>query len=143
MGNHNKPSPFGAKGGGHIVSQHQVEVRQTSGPIPDPETLAAFQRVLPDAGERIFRMAEGEQKHRHKLDTREQAMRWGAVWIGQLFAFLLMLAGTCGGIYLITQGRPVSGFVTIVASLGAVAVAFIKGRSSSRRIEKQQPTKSG
>ena len=45
----------------------EFSVTQTlhHGPLPDPDTLAQYERMMPGAAERIFRIAEREQEHRH------------------------------------------------------------------------------
>ena len=45
-------------------------VRQFSGPLPEPDDLVRYENLLPGAAERIFTMAEAEQRHR---TTMEQA----------------------------------------------------------------------
>lgn len=42
-------------------------------PVPPPQMLEHYERILPGAAERIVRMAEEEWRHRHELDqkTRE------------------------------------------------------------------------
>jgi len=39
-----------------------------SGPLPPPATLKQFDEVIPGGAERILRMAEAEQAHRHLTD---------------------------------------------------------------------------
>jgi uncharacterized membrane protein len=46
-----------------IVHAAAVE-EQFSGPIPHPNILESYNRILPGAAERILSMAEEEQKHR-------------------------------------------------------------------------------
>jgi uncharacterized membrane protein len=40
-----------------------------SGPLPPPEDLAKYNMIVPDAAERILRMAEKQQAHRMELET--------------------------------------------------------------------------
>lgn len=47
-----------------------------SGPLPPPKHLAEYERILPGAAERIFRMAEDQATHRRSL---EQAVVMGDV----------------------------------------------------------------
>lgn len=51
-----------------IIQAVMMESR-FSGPIPPPELLSGYQSILPDAPERILRMAEAEQAHRHGIET--------------------------------------------------------------------------
>lgn len=43
-----------------------MTIAEYHGPIPPPALLKQYNEVIPDAAERILRMAEGEQLHRHK-----------------------------------------------------------------------------
>lgn len=45
------------------VSEHH------SGPLPDPSTLAAYERMHPGTAERIIQMAERQQSHRMQLES--------------------------------------------------------------------------
>lgn len=42
-----------------------------SGPIPDPETLANFERAFPGAANRILKMAELEGEHRRNQESKQ------------------------------------------------------------------------
>src|SRR6266571_813586 len=48
---------------------YQSEVRVHSGPIPDSETLAGYERVVPGTAAEIVQMAVREQRHRHAVNT--------------------------------------------------------------------------
>jgi uncharacterized membrane protein len=41
-----------------------------SGPLPDPASLQHYESISPGMAERILRMAEGEQAHRHTQDAK-------------------------------------------------------------------------
>lgn len=70
-------------------------------------------------------MAEKEQEHRHQQDE----LRWPAqkklLSRGQVFAFILSLSIVSGGIWLLLQDKPISGFVTLLGAIGVVAGPFI------------------
>ena len=77
-------------------SQESIEVRAErswSGALPRPEDFAKYAEIVPDAPERILRMAEKEQEHRISLESsivpaNERAGRRGQ-WLG---AFISILA---------------------------------------------------
>jgi uncharacterized membrane protein len=52
----------------HIISQSSII--QHAGPIPHPETMARYSQIIENGAERIMRMAEEEQKHRHKVEEK-------------------------------------------------------------------------
>jgi len=52
----------------HQVSVQQVQQVQWSGPLPPPEALEKFNAVIPNGADRIVKMAEAEQAHRHEYE---------------------------------------------------------------------------
>jgi uncharacterized membrane protein len=70
---HQKPQKVSAKAATSAPSQRQFQIEATfaqhfRGPLPPPELLEHYEKVLPGGAERIFRMAENEQEHRHALE---------------------------------------------------------------------------
>lgn len=49
------------------IVQARQEVSFSSGPIPDPRSLEAYEKILPGAAERILKMAESEALHRREF----------------------------------------------------------------------------
>jgi uncharacterized membrane protein len=48
----------------------EVRAQQVwSGALPRPEDFEKYNQIVPDAAERILRMAEEEQRHRHELEA--------------------------------------------------------------------------
>ena len=47
----------------------RLEVESFAGPLPPPATLAAYNAIVPDAAERILKMAEAQALHRHQLEA--------------------------------------------------------------------------
>ena len=96
----------------HATSSH-------SGPLPTPETLAKYEAILPGLAERIVRLPEREQEHRHEFSKtwlrREARLRDR----GQIFGMvaLLVVLAFCTALLL-------NGFATIA---GAVAIALVIG----------------
>lgn len=53
------------------VQQVQVSHQKLhQGPLPAPEDLQRYDDLLPGGAERIFRMAEIEQQHRHEQESK-------------------------------------------------------------------------
>ena len=55
-----------------IVKQRVVAagIQVSSGPLPAPQTLEYYDKILPGAADRIFNMAEQAQKHEHRLNNK-------------------------------------------------------------------------
>lgn len=47
-----------------------AKVSKRTGPLPSPGELAQYNRVLPDAANRILTMAEKQQQHHHNMEQQ-------------------------------------------------------------------------
>jgi uncharacterized membrane protein len=108
------------------VLQFQGEIH--TGPIPAPGEIGEYERILPGSADRIIKMAEKEQDHRHQLQLRGQRHRVGITFVGQLFAFLIGISGIAGGVYLVKADKPITGFGVFFASLAAIMGVFFYSR---------------
>lgn len=56
----------------HQIHSQQLQVSQKihQGPLPAPEDLQRYEQLLPGAAERIIKMAELEQQHRHSQEVK-------------------------------------------------------------------------
>lgn len=92
-------------------TQETVGIALRKGPIPDSEELAQYERILPGASERIFIMAEAEQKQRHALEaaqmhTQQEAVRLTArdSLIGMALGFTVAIVGISAAILSFLHG---------------------------------------
>lgn len=99
-----------------------------TGPIPAPGEIGEYERILPGSADRIIKMAEKEQAHRHQLQLRSQRHRLGITFIGQLFAFLMGISGIAGGVYLVKSDKPITGFGVFFTSLATLMGVFFYSR---------------
>ncbi len=106
----------------------QVTQQQFSGPIPPPELLSQYNDIIPDAAERILRMAENDAAHLHKIEA--DALKYAArdQRTGQLCALsvsiVVMLTVMLGFWLGFSTAASVLGGTTVV---GLVTV-FVTGR---------------
>lgn len=77
-------------GDGNHESVEVLAERSWSGALPRPEDFAKFGDVVPDAPERILRMAEIEQAHRISLEAQivpaNQSSGRRGQWLGALIS---------------------------------------------------------
>lgn len=116
-----------------FLVQEQLQI--TSGPLPSPDVLARYVEVLPDAAERVFRMAEKEQNHAHWI------ARFGVISqvVGMAAGFVLILTGMLGGLWLVYKDKPLQGFTAFFAGLAVLGGGYwmqrktaIKSRPANR-----------
>jgi uncharacterized membrane protein len=104
-------------------------------PIPPPGILDKYDQILPGATDRILRMAEKEQAHRHEMqgklvesqvsDFRQERSEKR---LGQIFGFSIGVVSIIAGSVTAILGEPLAG--GIIGSTGVVGLVsvFVAGR---------------
>lgn len=82
-----------------------------------------FEQLLPGAAERLFRMAEKEQDHRHENDHRG----YGYFSRGQWMALTIAILVLCVAAYMVSQGQGLIGLGTILIGLGPIIYTLMTG----------------
>lgn len=120
---------------GHVI---QVQQTQISGPIPAPEIIAGYERILPGSADRIIKMAEKEQEHRHGMERTNTKMTAAIIILGQFLGFTIGISGIVGGIYLVLHDKPITGFSIFFASLATLVGVFLYDTVKKRQSKPQQ-----
>ena len=128
----------------HLSKQQKhtlsLEQRQTfSGPIPPPETLAAYEKNYPGLAERIVKMAESEGEHRKHLETTHQNAQIAhlnksdmQIFLGQAFAFLISIVGLGSAVYLGINGHAAAAVVVGASPLSTLAAVFLNKKDEKK-----------
>lgn len=107
-----------------------------SGPLPPPAQLREYDAVLPGLAERIVRLTEREQEHRHQivdLTVRRSARLRDR---GQLLGMLALVLVLAFGGLLIWAGQPATaGAVAIALVIGVVSIFVIGRRADLKEVE--------
>jgi uncharacterized membrane protein len=99
---------------------------QGQGPLPPLSTLQAFDDVVKDGAERIFRMGELEQAHRHALENAAVESDLKSQTRGQWFGFSISVLSIVGASVMGTMGVHWSVSVALVGvPLASVVKAFL------------------
>ncbi len=97
-----------------------------SGPVPPPAVLREYNEILPGAefADRIVRMAEKEQDHRHRQEDRVVSI----FSRGQVFALILGLAAIAFASYMAHLGHDGKALSAMLATILILAgtLAFNK-----------------
>lgn len=96
-----------------------------SGPIPSPELYREYENILPGAADRILKMAEIQQSHRHELEKSVIVSDIVQARIGLIFGFIYVMTAILGGIHLLNTGRDITGLSVLVGALVTLAGVFI------------------
>lgn len=115
----------------HVTAQQSTQV-SFRGPIPPPEILEAYERVLMGSADRILTMAEEQSRHRKRLE--EAVVKGGSrnQILGMTLAFMLSLVTIILGGFLIFHDKNLEGFGLVLADLVALVGVFIYGRRTQR-----------
>lgn len=127
-----------------VQSVEQKLVRQqiiasfSSGPLPPPDVLAAYNNALPNGAERIVAMAERQQQHRMGLENR--ALHWDIVRsnAGLAAGLIVALGGLTASYFLIDGGHGIEGSGIAVLDLGSIVGTFVYGTVNRRNERKER-----
>lgn len=109
-----------------------------SGPIPPPEIIGGYEKIVPGSAERIIAMAERQAAHRQEMERRMISAESRDSLLGIICAFLL------GGICIVAaiiivinvpqSAGAISSAVLGVTGIGSIVTAFVKNtRNSSKK----------
>lgn len=124
--------PEKSKNSPEITESVDPVVTSYPGPIPPASVLAEYEQLLPGSAERLIRMAEQEQLHRHRLEAEVLAQDAKARKAGQILAVLVIACSVVAGIYLSLKNAEIAG--AIIGGLGVLAplISFFAYRISGR-----------
>lgn len=104
-----------------------------SGPLPPPEVLASYNAVVPNAADRILKMAEDQATHRRTIESAILEASAGSQERGQWFALIFGLALLAASVYLVTLGLKATGVTMILLEVVGGAAIFIYAKRRQRK----------
>lgn len=110
-----------------------VSIKMHSGPLPDPETLFQYDKVISNGADRIMAMAEKQQDHRIELEKTAVRSQLSQSKKGQIFGFIISMVIVGCGTYLAICGHEKTGVVLIGTTLVALAGIFVLGRFKNQK----------
>ena len=104
------------------------------GPIPPPRILAGYNSVVPNGADRVIRMAEKEQAHRHNIEANIVNKESFEKRVGLVFAFILALSvlGVSSYLLIFTE-KSGYGLTVFVIELGGLVWAFLGAKEKRQR----------
>ncbi len=114
-------------------AQVRQEVQQLfSGPIPPPNVLENYERVLPGSADRIIKMAESEVRHRQEFEKINLTATIRETKIGQILGFLIGVTTIVAGTISAINGAEIAGTVIGSSGVAGLVSVFILGRKQSK-----------
>ena len=107
-----------------IVQAYNVtEIHQ--GPLPHPQLLRAYDALVQNGAERIFRQMELNAEIRRECERREsRSLAWSRL-LPPVLGFVLIMACLSAGFYLSVKGYEAVGIVAVVSSVSLPVVSYI------------------
>lgn len=113
-------------------------MKSYQGPIPDPETLAQYDALVPGSAERLINRFEKQSDHRMSLETTVvkgdiNRSRIGLYFGGVFAAGILALA-----FYMVSKGQAGVAGTMVGAVTASIIGAFIYGRAQQAKERKEK-----
>ena len=109
-----------------------------SGPLPPPGQLIEYDHALPGLAERIVRLTEREQEHRHSVVDYAVKRNVRLKERGQLFGMAALVLGLAFCAYLVWTGSPAIAGTVAIGLVGAVVGIFVTGRNADAKERKAE-----
>lgn len=115
-----------------VQEQVRTEIKSWSGPLPPPEALEHFNRVVPGCAEKIVDAFVQQSAHRRSLESMVVSGSEARANRGQWLIYSLLLLVVVGGIVVALRSTGLGGAAIITAGLGGgVALYVLGGRASA------------
>lgn len=108
-----------------------VQQHETDSPILPVPQLENLQRFKPDAVDWVIKQTQIEAEERRSETKRINTFVFIERIVGQVFAFLIGIAGVSGGAYVAIQGQSWAGATIAGLALTGLAVVFLTGKKNS------------
>lgn len=116
---------------GQHLARIEARFQHFSGPLPPPEALERYEIILPGAADRIFNMAEDNNRFMIEMDKEAIRSQFIERRIGQCFGFVLGIVGLGGSFWLASIGHDWAATGLGGATLVGLVSTFIYGRRQS------------
>ncbi len=115
-----------------------IEVRGFQGPIPPPDVIEAYERVVPGSAKQIMETWERQVGHRIKKETRRSKSDALNSLLGIISAFIIAMATVLGGVWVMLKGFVWGGGFLGVSGLLGLVYVFIDGTKNKREEREEQ-----
>ncbi|WP_375491207.1 DUF2335 domain-containing protein [uncultured Nostoc sp.] len=121
-----------------VVGLQAVISTKSSGPLPPPEKLKAYDLVKPGLAGEIFEMAKKQSQHRIEMETTVINGDNKRSWVGLIFGFILASGCIASSTALILQGHDIAGGIFAGSTIVSLTGIFVYGSNqrSQERAEK-------
>jgi uncharacterized membrane protein len=109
-----------------------------SGPLPSPESVAEYNRHIPNGADRIMSMAEQQQSHRMQIEKTAVTRQFNQSSTGQWMGFIIGIVVVLIAAYLGVNGERVLAGILGGGDLVALVAVFVLGKRESSKSLKEK-----
>lgn len=117
----------------------QITRAEFAGPLPPPDILGGYERIVPGSANRLIRLLEDEANHRRAM---ERAVVEGSLKEksrGQFFGLVIGLVAIIAGAIVAALGQPAAGATIGGVGVAGIVAVFVIGRTLDQRIRSENP----
>jgi len=108
-----------------------------SGPIPSPQFLEQYDKVVPGAAKIIIDMAHSQAMHRQGLEKTVINSDVVNSRLGLIFGFLIGITGIIAGVVVVLAGQVIAGLIVSGGTIASLVGTFVYG-SQGRKREREE-----
>lgn len=117
----------------HVSQPPITSVMAFSGPIPPPDYLGLYEKLVPGSAKRFLEEPHLEAEHRRALENLSLNQQINLSKRGQWMAFSLAFFCITAAFAAIFSGYDIAGLGALIASITAFVGVFIYGKYQGRR----------
>ena len=106
------------------------QITITSSPLPPPEVLEKYKEIDPSLPDRLVKMIEREQRHRHLI-----------TFLGEIFGFIVVLGGFISAIVLGIYGKEWLAGTIGLGAIASIVGAYFYGKREAIKEQNQKKEK--
>ena len=114
------------------VMKIMARKEEYSGPIPHPDHLEKYEKILSGSANRILGMAENQSTHRQNIENKLLEAEIKYKNKGQNFGFIISIICIIGGIVMLFFGKNLQGFITLIGTVGVLISTFLYGNKNKK-----------
>lgn len=122
-----------ASGSRLVVREERSVSVVRSGPIPPPEELAAYDKIIPNGADRILAMAERQSAHRIEIERSIVISQQSLASRGQIFGLVIAMFVVSLATYAAIAGQPLFGGALAGTTVVSLVSAFIYSKSAQNK----------
>lgn len=113
------------------ISHHQ---QHFSGPMPPPEYLSEYEKIVPGIAKELFDGVKEDSAHIREMQREALKAQKRDNLLGQIFGFLIGTIAICCGTYAAVNGAPAAGGIIGGGGVAALVAVFVIGKKPNSQL---------